>query len=121
MKVLYCMDCFSIHSPDPSPNKVRFCDCGQASVRWINPTGGQLEVRAQRLDKVRVIGLNNQMLLAAHHADGDPIVTGDWKWKELHELTSKNAQGYLFHEERRNCWAVIIGQHESGDITWLAG
>lgn len=124
MKVLYCITCATIVSPFPDSSQVRFCDCGQASVRWIDPYAGKLEVKAMRLDKTRVIGMDNRMLGAAQYGPpdgpGDRPDKNEW-WRHLHEVGTADAQGYLFSEKLRNCWAVIIQQGESGDITWIAG
>lgn len=124
MKVLYCLTCTTIISPFPSPDRVRFCDCGQACVRWIDPYTGKLEVKAVDLEKVRVIGLANTMLEAA--TLGPPDGSGyrpdkNFWWRGQHRVTTENTTGYLFSQELRNCWAIIIKEGESGDITWIAG
>lgn len=124
MKILYCLICHTIVSPFPDPDRVRFCDCGQSSVRWIDPYAGKLEVKSVALDKIRVIGLDNRMLRAAQL--GPPDGSGQrpdknkW-WRDMHGQTTSDAHGYLFSDKLRDCWAIIIKQGESGDITWVNG
>lgn len=120
MKLLYCMECTTIISPQPTANRVRFCDCGQASIRWIDPHSGTLEVKALNLSAVRVIGLNNNMLRAAAIGPEEGHSTDDW-WRRVHDGLAAEADGYLFNQELRNCWAVIVAQGETSDITWVAG
>lgn len=124
MKVLYCLTCSTIISPFSSPDRVRWCDCGQACVRWIDPYAGKLEVKAMNLDKVRVIGMDNRMLAATQvgppDGPGQRPDKNEW-WRNMHTATTSNAPGYLFSQELRSCWAVIIRSGESGDVEWIAG
>jgi hypothetical protein len=64
---------------------------------------------------VRLLGLHNGVL--AH-----PQIIGtflpDATWRHIHEVTCRhNSDGYLFHAERRNCWAVVTWPGESSDVT----
>ncbi len=115
MKLLLCAECTSFHSPPSQAMAWRSCDCGQAQVRWLDPVAGRLEVRAKSLEHTRVIGLHNGMLQAAF---GPQRPLGDAGWRETHEVVCEHAQGYLFQAQRRNCWALIVAPHESGDVTW---
>jgi hypothetical protein len=118
VKVLWCAACSSFHSPHPQAGKWRACDCGQAQVTWLDPQRGLLEVRADNLDHVRVIGLNNVMLAAAFGGLRGITGSADEHWRETHQEVCAASPGYLFHTDRRDCWALIVAKHESGDITW---
>jgi hypothetical protein len=119
LKALFCGTCSSIQSA-PSDGSWRHCPCGASAVRWTDPDAGRLEVWAADLDRVRVIGLNNQMIYAAF---GDPQLgkaRGNDDWRRIHRESCRDVDDlYLFHASRRDCWAVIIAQGETGDVKWL--
>jgi hypothetical protein len=118
VKALFCGRCSSIHS-GPVDGTWRFCDCGQAAVRWADSTAGQLQVWSSDLEKIRVIGLNNSMIYAAFGTVRGITGTADEQWRLTHDQSCADARGYLFHTSRRDCWAVIVAPHESGDVAWL--
>lgn len=64
-----------------------------------------------------MIGFSNMFLQAA--------VAG-WRmgeeWRDLHTQCAQQVEpGYLFHANRRDCWAVIVRVGESGDVTFVPG
>ncbi len=117
MKALVCLSCCTIRSPKLDRTWTP-CDCGQAAVRWTDPQGGIAEVWAVDRLYVRLLGLHNQVLM-------HPIVPGlgnpggDAGWRHLHQLTCSQAEGYLFHSDRRDCWAVVTYPGESSDVTFV--
>ena len=95
----------------------RWCQCGESAVRWRDGDAGLLEVTsAGGRQHVRVLGINNAYLgLAVNHPPA--IAAG---WRELHHVTcAEIAPHYLFHADRRDCWALVVRPGESGDITFV--
>lgn len=117
MKVMFCTACGDIIAPygDWQANPAwRWCRCDQAGVRWRDGDTGLLEVTSSHGPAgVRVIGLNNQFL----HAGVTGGQRNSMHWQDLHAAAARQvAAGYLFHENRRNCWAVIIIPSAPGDV-----
>jgi hypothetical protein len=86
-------------------------------VRWRDGDRGLLEVTAaQGPDTVLVLGLNNMFLGAAlRDAASTPR-----EWRDLHTYTCEQVEpGYLFHESRRSCWALLVRVGDSGDIIYV--
>ncbi len=95
----------------------RWCQCERVGTRWRDAEAGQLEVSA--LDGpsgLRIIGLNNVFLQMA--VEQPPA--GHRQWRGLHELAAGSVgPQYLFHQERRACWAVVIAAGETGDVHFV--
>jgi hypothetical protein len=85
-------------------------------MRWVDPSAGIAQVRAQSPYYTLILGLNNQMLgfPATHRGDLQNV---DRAWREVHEQSCQRAQGYLFHTDSRNCWAVLTWPGESNDVS----
>lgn len=114
MKALYCGRCSAIVS-GPVDGSWRWCDCGNAAIRWTNPVRGLAEVWADVRALVRVIGLNNRMLHLALTPAGN--LNDNEVWRELHQQTTRDVEPhYLFHADKRACWAVIIRPNETADV-----
>lgn len=112
MKVLLCGECSAMVS-GPSNGSWRWCDCGNAAIRWIDAVRGIVEVWADVRELVRVIGFNNHMLELAYRPGGS---LGDEMWRTLHAHTAHVIpERYLFHEDKRACWAVIFRPGETSD------
>jgi len=116
MKLLMCGSCMDIHSLPPD-GEWGSCRCGNASARWLDSTQGTVEVRAADRSKVRIIGMHNGFLRGAYWSEfyAPPVY-----WRELHETICQEADGYLFHADKRCCWACVIQVGESNDVFWAA-
>jgi hypothetical protein len=114
MKALVCLSCSTIRSPKVDGSWTH-CDCGQSGIRWVDPQKGVAEMWAVDAFYVRLLGLNNQVLTM-------PIVPKvglpDEQWRRLHKLSCEQSEGYLFHTDRRDCWAVVTWPGESSDVTF---
>lgn len=117
MKALFCADCSVIIS-GPTDGSWRWCDCGNAAIRWTDPVRGKAEVWAENRRDVRIIGLHNGMLQLPFETVGSMI--NDWDgWRELHQhLADAVDPGYLFHADKRACWAVVIRPGDSNDTRY---
>lgn len=118
MKALVCLKCSTIRSPQTNQQWTH-CDCGQSAIRWVDPTKGIAEMWAVEAFYVRLLGLHNEILCTPQIV-GVPRTGGDASWRHLHEVVCANADGYLFHKDRRNCWAVVTWPGESTDVTFRA-
>lgn len=118
MKALFCPMCADILAPyRKAGEEWRLCQCGHSAVRWRDPYHGTLDVSsASPNHQPIVIGFNNQFL-----TEGAQLGRLDAQgWRELHERTCTDVErNYLFHKERRDCWALIVRQGESGDVFYL--
>lgn len=117
MKALVCLSCSTIRSPRTDKTWTP-CDCGQASIRWADPQAGLAQVWAADPFYVRVLGLNND-ILAYPVVHGVGLSGGDATWRRLHKTTCEQSDGYLFHTDRRNCWAVLTWPGETSDVTFV--
>lgn len=116
-KALLCVECFDIQSPRRD-GTWRYCECGKSATRWRDGPRGLIEVSSRySASRVRVIGLNNGFITKA-------IVQGQHlnpeMWRELHQHEADTVPpGYLFHADKRACWALIVRVGESGDIFYV--
>jgi hypothetical protein len=121
-KVVLCVRCADIVAPYPEPEQGwRWCQGRHAAGRWRDPHRGLLDVTALRPTEVRVIGLNNAFLVDAVQgtAWGDPDGINE-EWRLLHDKHAEEVPPhYLFHENRRACWAVVIRPNETGDVRFV--
>ncbi len=124
MKVALCVHCTDFITPLNTwrtDRSWRWCQCRHTGVRWRDGARGLLEVTSLHgHDGVRVIGLNNMFLTLAvaepPKYDGLPFE----KWRELHTECSRQVEpGYLFHEDKRGCWALVVRVGESSDVTFI--
>lgn len=120
-KAAICTHCWDIVSPhrDWTTNRAwRWCACQHAATRWRDGNQGLLEVSALHgQDFVRVLGLNNSFLMAAFEL---PKPMSDPWWRNFHHLSTDSvASSYLFHKDRRDCWALLTRVGESGDVFWV--
>lgn len=123
-KAALCMHCSDIVSPyrDWEANRSwRWCQCLHMATRWADGAQGLIEVTALHgPDHVRVIGLNNTFLTAAVVPSASAFTHE--QWRQLHsESADVVAPHYLFHKERRGCWALVVAVGQSGDITFVSG
>lgn len=117
VKGILCLKCTDWKALPRGDGVWTSCSCGNVRGSWVNGAEGRAQVEYHDLDTARVIGLHNGIYLAAK-AYGTPENTPE-KWRAAHELfTSECGSNYLFHTEKRNCWMVIIGPWESGDVAW---
>lgn len=120
-KAAICTHCWDIVSPfrDWAVNRSwRWCVCEHAATRWRDGNRGLLEVSALHgPDHVRVQGLNNSFLIAAF---GLPKPVTDSWWRDFHRASTDQVEpNYLFHKDRRDCWALLTRVGESGDVFWI--
>lgn len=112
MKALLCAKCVDIRALHPE-GEWTTCRCGNTSARWVDPNRGTVVVNAIDRDKVRILGMNNQMLTAGLMAGGHDNEC----WQHLHEIAT-DAKGFIFDKSMRGCWACILRVGETGDIAW---
>lgn len=118
-KAAVCVACSDIVAPHrdwQTDRRWRWCECTRTGVRWVDGTRGLLEVTsAHGPDGVRVLGLHNTFLEAA--------VQGHWapeEWQQLHiEATTLVDRHYLFHADRRACWALVVRVGDTGDVAFV--
>lgn len=112
-----CADIVSPHRAWQTDRTWRHCECGQMGVRWRDGDRGLLDVTAVHgPDTILVLGLNNMFLGAAlQDAASTPR-----DWRDLHTATCEQVEpNYLFHVDRRNCWALLTRVGDSGDIIYV--
>lgn len=119
-KAAVCIACMDIVSPRRAwrtDRSWRWCECDHTGVRWRDGDRGLLEVTSLHgPDGVRVLGLNNLFLLEALRTSGE----GNDGWRAWHEATCEQVEPhYLFHKDKRNCWALIVRVGASGDVTFI--
>jgi len=115
MKLLWHARCGDMRAPDPR-GAWTFCQCGMAAVRWVDPVRGILQASTHLPSDrtmTRIIGLDNHYLRAGL---GQPL--SDEEWREIAVDEAKAAEGYLFHESRRNSMVLVIAPGESRDTSW---
>jgi hypothetical protein len=92
------------------------CLCGNVKARWEDPQAGTVVVTTRvpaGRDRVRLLGLNNQLLLPAVTARGQM-----WEdFRAWHEQAT-DAPGYIFDKSRAACWAVVARIGSTGDVRW---
>ena len=122
-KAALCLNCADIFSPyRHDTERWRWCACKGAGVRWRDGERGLLEVTSVGgPDQLRVIGINNNYLALAvqdgpGRGSGQP---GSW-WREAHEASTELVEPhYLFHKDKRACWALVVAVGESGDVFFV--
>jgi hypothetical protein len=119
MKAILCGYCNDIKAL--SPKSPVTCECGNVTGWWVDSEKGIAKLSAKAKGVVRVIGINNSFLVAGFNNVYMNGSMSDKEWRDLSEETCKNAEGYLFHKDRRNCPLVIIKVGESSDISWDEG
>lgn len=124
-KAVICLRCADLVAPY-SPyrdGRWRWCECDTTGVRWRDATAGLLEVTSRTgPDHLRVLGVNNLFLRAAvtanpWSADGSRTFE---QWRTLHQLAcTQVGTNYLFHKDKRDCWALIVRVGETGDVFYM--
>lgn len=110
VKALVCLDCGDIRAL--SSDESVACRCQNASARWLDPVRGTVEVSARDRQRVRILGIHNQFLQLSTQ------LTQNQQWAEWHDLVTGDADGYLFHKDKRNCWVALVRVGESSDTFW---
>lgn len=116
-KAIVCGVCAEVVGPTrqwQTDRSWRWCSCGHSAVRWRDGDRGLLEVVALHgPDDIRVLGLNNGFI---EYAFKHPVRDAE-AWRTLHRLQAEMVgPGYLFHKDRRNCWALLVKPGESSDV-----
>ncbi len=122
-KAVICSACADIVSPYrdwETDRSWRWCECDHVGARWRDGALGILEVASLHgADGVRVLGINNDYLRLAwtpnpYSDDGSRTFE---QWRALHDFTCERVEPhYLFHKDRRACWALLVSPGESGDV-----
>lgn len=111
-----CTICSQVIGPRSRDQEWTWCaePCIHTAVRWRDPMRGLLEVTSLHgPDGVLVIGLHNAFILAGASQLGRKA------WRELHDRVTADAEGYLFHRDNRDCWAVVVRPGESNDVFFM--
>ena len=114
MKAVICSAIGGVHIHTPGEGKWEVCQCGCTGARWEDPQAGKLVIasRAGR-DHVRVLGLNNQLLLPAITLPGQM-----WEdYRQWHDHAT-DAPGYVFDRAKAGCWAVVFRVGSTSDTRW---
>lgn len=124
MKVALCVHCTDFVTPLntwQTDRSWRWCQCQHTGVRWRDGARGLLEVTSLHgPDSVRVLGLNNMFLTIAVSDPARNAGLSYEKWRELHTECARQVEpGYLFHEDKRACWALVVRVGESNDVTFI--
>lgn len=115
---VHCMDIVSPHGDWRTDRSWRWCECDHMAVRWRDGTQGLLEVTAVHgPDFVRVLGINNSFLIGAIES-GKTFTPEEWRLFHA-DSTQLVAPHYLFHKDKRDCWALLVAVGESGDVTFV--
>jgi hypothetical protein len=125
-KVAMCLECADIVSPYgawQADRRWRWCQCDEMGVRWRDGGRGLIEVTALHgPDYLRVLGFNNMFLelaMTKNPATSDGSRTAE-QWRGLHDLACDRVEPrYLFHKDRRGCWALVVRVGESGDVSFI--
>jgi hypothetical protein len=120
---VHCSDIVSPHRDWVTDRAWRWCECDHMGVRWRDGAQGLIEVTAlYGPDSVRVLGFNNMFLslgVTANPASDTGTRTAE-QWRALHDYTCDRVEPhYLFHKDKRGCWALIVRVGESGDVTFV--
>ena len=119
-KAAFCLNCADIVAPyrHEDGGRWRWCDCDAMGVRWRDGERGLLEVTSLGgPNHLRVLGINNNFLPAA--VQTGPTCTPD-EWRALHQNAAELVEAhYLFHKDKRACWALIVAVGESGDVFFV--
>jgi hypothetical protein len=121
-KAALCVACWDIVSPRrawQTDRSWRWCECGHTGVRWRDGAKGLVEVTSLHgAEGVHVLGLNNLFLTSAIQMSRAGLTFEEWR--HLHELTSERVEPhYLFHADKRNCWALVVRPSESSDVSFI--
>jgi len=120
-KVALCANCWDIVSPRrawKTDRSWRWCECDHTAVRWRDGNRGLLEVTSSHGPTgVRILGLNNSFLEPAVNV-GHALK--DEEWRVLHQDACRLLEPYyLFHTDKRACWALVVAVGGSGDVTFV--
>lgn len=119
MKAVICSAAGPVHIHTPGTSGWVICQCGNTGVKWEDPQAGRLVVASRNdliLGAVRVLGLNNQMLLPAIGAPHRPNWAESRAWHDV----ATDAPGFVFDKSRGGCWAVVFGVGSTGDTRWAS-
>lgn len=115
MKAMLCLECSDILAPYLENGRWRYCACGSSAMRWTDGRAGKAEVSNFNGNGPLIIGLDNAFLSAG--VRGRHLSAA--AWRGLHAGTTESVEKhYLFHRERRDCWALIVHPGDTGDVTW---
>jgi hypothetical protein len=118
-KAAICSACWDIVSPRPrwqTDRSWRWCDCGEVGTRWRDGTRGLLEVTSLHgTGGVLVLGLANTFVHQAMLLRSAELTAEEWRL--LHQRICEQVEPqYLFHADKRACWALLVRPGESGDV-----
>lgn len=112
MKSIVCGKCFDVRALREGTS-VR-CSCGNVEGWWVDAQHGIAKVYAKERDRAKILGMHNGFITPAFQVyDLSPA-----RWRELHETCTKNAEGYVFHTDIRNCPFALVPIGGTNDVTW---
>jgi hypothetical protein len=94
------------------------CPCGFVAARWTDGQRGIMQAAVKYpsdKEKVRLLGLNNQLLVRA-------LTTPGQMWEDYrawHDLAT-DAPHHIFDKSRAGCWAVIALIGSTSDTSWVS-
>ena len=100
----------------------RKCECGNTAARWIDPDMGTVAVAARLPSAVRILGMNNQMLVRAMAMESAGWSDSEaWEnYRKYHDIAT-DARGFVFDKTKADCWAVVCKVASTGDTRWASG
>lgn len=114
MKAVICTHDQALHIHTPGTGDWQVCQCGHTGAKWEDPHKGTLIVAClSNRDHVRVLGLNNQLLVPAV-AERAPF----WEMYRQWHLYATQAPDHVFDSSRAGCWAVVFTVGSTGDTRW---
>jgi hypothetical protein len=115
VKAIICRDSSSIHILSFT-TEWTMCQCGNVKARWEDPHAGTMVAATRSIsdrERVRLLGLNNQLLWPALTARGQM-----WEdFREWHDHAT-SAPDYVFDKTRAACWAVVARIGSTSDTRW---
>jgi hypothetical protein len=106
----------NVHIHSPGSERWEVCQCGMTAARWEEPQSGRLIVAAYDESKVRVLGLNNHLLLSTLMTRGRPA----WETVRHWHDEATDAPGYVFDKSRAGCWAAVFEVGSTSDTRFAA-
>ncbi len=121
MKAIICFWSGTVHI-DSFTEQWTACQCGNVRARWLDPHAGTVAVAARDRESVRLLGLNNHLLMPALQAsrwrdEGHPRGQSWDEFRELHDRAT-DAPNHVFDKSRAGCWAVIVRIGATSDVRW---
>lgn len=114
MKAVLCAIGETLDVYSPGTDTWRLCPCGKSAAKWEDASAGKLVVATRDHNRFLVKGLGLVNTVLQNYFKHGGMYEDFRQWHD--EAT--NLEGYTFHRDRANCWAVpfLIGQ--TSDTRW---